>query len=812
MTVKFTNNVKTKVAVSVTSEVTVIVVEDVSRFPTLGPGEYTYCTLTDTAKPDQTEICEVIGINAPANELTVVRGKEGTAQQGWRVGSNCELRLTAELLTRAIQDGTQGWDDIEGIPDTFPPEEHTHDQYLTDADSDGKQYARQDGAWSEVAFPEATPPSWDEVTGKPTEFPPSDHTHPEFDELGDRIDAIEDAITEDGGFVDAPDDGKLYGRQSENWAEVVIPDVVAPDWDSITGKPTEFPPADHTHVIADITDFDPADYQPAGDYLTDAASDGKQYARQDGAWAEVVAGGGGDGNATIISDTAPENATEGDLWFCSLAGSEGLFCFSDDPNGGDGYWFETSSNSGGEDVDLTGYATETYVDESIAAIEFPEGVDLTGYATETYVDDSIAAIPPTDFTGYATETYVDDSIAAIDIPDGVDLTGYATETYVDDSIAAIPPTDLTGYATETYVDDSIAAIPPTDLTGYATETYVDDSIAAIEFPAGAGMVISATEPVDRVEGTQWLNSDTAEVFIFDGSVWLEFPAGSSVSGGGLWTDNGGSISYSGNVSVSDGNLSVTSSTDTAIINLNNSVGNYEISNNQYGSIAINYNGNEQFVLASNADVYLKGKVYAPSVQVNGDLLAAKPDAGGGAVAVGYQAGLTNQGASATAVGYVAGYENQSEHATALGRGAGYSGQGDFATAIGRDAAVYNQGSHSVAIGYAAGYQDQPANSVIISATGTAKNVANPNCVWIGGNDTKRLYYNGTDEWSFAGGILKVDGVPVTRSTDLIKTLATLRNATKDETTLEGMRDALADAIGGLIQGLEHEIATQEISE
>jgi S1-C subfamily serine protease len=75
-----------------------------------------------------------------------------------------------------------------------------------------------------------------------------------------------------------------------------------------------------------------------------------------------------------------------------------------------------------------------------------------------------------------------------------------------------------------------------------------------------------------------------------------------------------------------------------------------------------------------------------------------------------------------------------------------------------------------------------------------------------------LYYNGTDEWSFAGGILKVDGVPVTRSTDLIKTLATLRNATKDETTLEGMRDALADAIGGLIQGLEHEIATQEISE
>ena len=43
-----------------------------------------------------------------------------------------------------------------------------------------------------------------------------------------------------------------------------------------------------------------------------------------------------------------------------------------------------------------------------------------------------------DLTGYATEAYVDDSIAAIDIPDGVDLTGYATEVYVDSAIAAVP--------------------------------------------------------------------------------------------------------------------------------------------------------------------------------------------------------------------------------------------------------------------------------------------------------------------------------------------------------------------------------------
>ena len=65
-----------------------------------------------------------------------------------------------------------------------------------------------------------------------------------------RIDAVEDSIADGGGFVDAPNDGKLYGRESEAWAEVVIPSTA---WDDITSKPTEFPPSAHKHVIADVT-------------------------------------------------------------------------------------------------------------------------------------------------------------------------------------------------------------------------------------------------------------------------------------------------------------------------------------------------------------------------------------------------------------------------------------------------------------------------------------------------------------------------------------------------------------------------------
>lgn len=55
------------------------------------------------------------------------------------------------------------------------------------------------------------------------------------------------------------------------------------DWTSVTNKPTEFPPEAHTHVIADITDYEP----PAG---------------------------------TIVSETAPVGADIGTIWYDSTTG------------------------------------------------------------------------------------------------------------------------------------------------------------------------------------------------------------------------------------------------------------------------------------------------------------------------------------------------------------------------------------------------------------------------------------------------------------------------------------------------------------
>ena len=157
-------------------------------------------------------------------------------------------------------DSTIEWDEIDGKPTEFPPESHSHEI----DDVNGLQDALDAAGGT---------PAWDDVTGRPTEFPPEAHTHDqsEVDGLETRLETIEDSITSGGGFVDAPDDGKLYGRQSEAWAEVVIPDAADPDWTDIQNKPTEFPPEDHTH-----------------DYLTEAPDDGNQYVRQSKAWAEIT--------------------------------------------------------------------------------------------------------------------------------------------------------------------------------------------------------------------------------------------------------------------------------------------------------------------------------------------------------------------------------------------------------------------------------------------------------------------------------------------------------------------------------------------
>jgi len=52
---------------------------------------------------------------------------------------------------------------------------------------------------------------------------------------------------------------------------------------------------------------------------------------------------------------------------------------------------------------------------------------------------------------------------------------------------------------------------------------------------GAGMVISATEPANPVDGMQWMDATTAIVWVWDEDKWLEFPAGKGGTSGGTYT-------------------------------------------------------------------------------------------------------------------------------------------------------------------------------------------------------------------------------------------------------------------------------------
>jgi hypothetical protein len=65
-----------------------------------------------------------------------------------------------------------------------------------------------------------------------------------------------------------------------------------------------------------------------------------------------------------------------------------------------------------------------------------------------------------------------------------------------------------------------------------------------------------------------------------------------------------------------------------------------------------------------------------------------------------------------------------------------------------------------------------------------------------------------------GTVITDTGVAIS-TRDLIETLSTLRNATKDETTLEGLRDAIGNAVGGLIEkfeAMQDSAVTQDIQE
>ena len=173
-------------------------------------------------------------------------------------------------------------------------------------------------------------------------------------------------------------------------------------------------------------------------------------------------------------DIACENGFKGtpSEWLATLKG--------DSPQiGPDGNWVVAGVNTGViASPGLAGYATEEFVNQQIANIDFPE-TDLSAYATREELGAAILGITIPDVSGFATKKELEDAIRAIPAPD---LTSFATKEELQQAIANIPQVDLRGYATEQFVNEAIANIPQPDLKGYVTSADLANAIAGIEHP------------------------------------------------------------------------------------------------------------------------------------------------------------------------------------------------------------------------------------------------------------------------------------------------------------------------------------------
>lgn len=271
--------------------------------------------------------------------------------------------LDAEIAARiagdkALQDqidalggggGASSWDELTGKPTEFPPEAHTH--------------------------------KWDEVTDKPATYPPEDHNHDsdyaaidhkhptsDVNGLDDALKDITQDITDLEGAV-----GSLAGQLAFGGSYNASTGLVVEANLSGYTKGQPLPDAStvlNTFVIVTVAGDDPeelneGDWLVAGssgwvaikygtvgliewdnivnapEFLEDAPEDGEQYARQDGSWEIVESSGAG----MVISETEPDedDRVTGMQWL-DVGGTEPYVWIWDEDK-----WVQFPASGGGSD-------------------------------------------------------------------------------------------------------------------------------------------------------------------------------------------------------------------------------------------------------------------------------------------------------------------------------------------------------------------------------------------------------------------------------------------------------------------------------
>lgn len=171
----FFNNGRARLAAAISASQTTLQLQGRVNLPdTLAAGDWFLLTLArqDSRYGSNVEVVKVTAVSG--DSVTVQRGYEGAAVPH-DISEVVECRTTADTYARMLREALWDyignkpatatrwptWAEVTGKPSTFVPSAHTH-------------------PWAEItgAPAQATRwPTWTEVEGKPTNFPPATHSH-----------------------------------------------------------------------------------------------------------------------------------------------------------------------------------------------------------------------------------------------------------------------------------------------------------------------------------------------------------------------------------------------------------------------------------------------------------------------------------------------------------------------------------------------------------------------------------------------------------------------------------------------------------
>jgi hypothetical protein len=99
----FVNNLIIAITADITATQVTIDINDNSRLPVLGPGDWFNLTIVEVSRTDEIA-WEVVKVTSwSANTLTVVRAQDNTSGRIWAIGSKMSLRVTANDIGGKIR-------------------------------------------------------------------------------------------------------------------------------------------------------------------------------------------------------------------------------------------------------------------------------------------------------------------------------------------------------------------------------------------------------------------------------------------------------------------------------------------------------------------------------------------------------------------------------------------------------------------------------------------------------------------------------------------------------------------------------------